>query len=107
MIKAESFAYNEALSCLCPNRAMNFNVNFTHYTKILAGNALMRLTVCGRAALPGGVHEFIDSFEWLNDTSALSNSLERITIVIVSRYLIIGLLNIAAICGCLRLLMNK
>lgn len=81
MIKTESFAYNGALSCLCPNRAMNFNVNFTHYTRLMVGNALMRLTVVGELHYQG----FIDSFEWLNDTSALSNSLERITIVIVSR----------------------
>lgn len=39
MIKMESFAYNG----LCPNRAMNFNANFTHYTKLMAGNALMSL----------------------------------------------------------------
>lgn len=60
----ESFAYNG----LCPNRAMNFNANFTHYTKLMAGNALMslmRFTVCGWAVLSKGEHGFIDSLSGL------------------------------------------
>lgn len=80
MIKMESFAYNG----LCPNRAMNFNANFTHYTKLMAGNALMplmRFTVCGRAALSKGEHAFIDSLSGLT----VSNSLQGITIVISFR----------------------